>query len=430
MTRQITVDHVSRLEGHGRIIVEIGNGKVENVKFSFFEGPRFFEALVVGRHYGDVPMLVSRICAICSVGHKLTSILALEDALGVVVSRQTELLRELLFHGMFIESHTLHTYFLAAPDFLGAGSAIELAPRFPKEVQRALQLKKFGNQIQELVGGRAIHPVNPVVGGFGRIPTVPELEEIRAGLEKWLPEAEETVMLFASLDYPKYTVAPTLFYAVDPGKTFGYFGNQIVSSEGEVIPMKSYKQVTEEKVMPYTSAKHSLPKGRTFLTGALARVNLFADRLPPKTAAAVRKTGWGLPSNNSLQNNLAQAVELMYSVERSMEVIDELFKLGVKAEGPAPVVIREGHGVAGTEVPRGTLYHEYVLDKDGKVTYANVVTPTAQNQPNIERDMVNCVNSMVAKDDKEIGFNLEVIARAYDPCISCAAHLVEVRRRD
>lgn len=430
MTRTIKVDHLSRVEGHGRIVVELDGNTLKRADFNIFEGPRFFEALCKGRPYQDVSMMVSRICAICSVGHKLTSVLALENALDVKVSRQTELLRDLLFQGMSIESHVLHTYFLALPDFLGAGSAIELVPRFPAEVKLALNMKKLGNTIQELVGGRAIHPINCVVGGFGRIPTRDELLAVRATLEELLPGAVKTVELFGSLTYPAQTEkSSTTYVALEPeGGQFSFFGRRIATSKGKVIPVEDYKEIADERVVPQSSAKHSLPGGEPYFTGALARINLFGDRLTPRARAAMDAAGVRFPSNNTLHNNMCQAIENLYSFERAMAVIDLLLRDGVHPEEPVVVKAQAGRGVAATEVPRGTLYHEYVLDDAGVVTYANVITPTAQNQANVEKDFRSYIERSPGADDATVAFNLEMIARAYDPCISCAAHMVEVRR--
>jgi sulfhydrogenase subunit alpha len=429
MPRTITVDHLPRVEGHGRIIVELEGNTLKHARFNLAEGPRFFEALAKGRDFSDVPMMVSRICSICSVGHKLTSILAMENALGVKVTRQTELLRDLLFQGMSIESHVLHTYFLALPDFLGAGSAIELASKLPNEVKLALSMKKLGNTIQELVGGRAIHPINPIIGGFGRIPTGDELAAIRKTLVELMPGAEKTVALFGTLKYPSYTEAPTVFVSLVPdGDEFSFFGRRIATSKGAVIPVEEYKKIADERVVPHSSAKHSLPGDEPFMTGSLARVNLFFDKLTPKAKAAAQAAGIKMPSNNSLHNNHCQAIENLYSFERAIKVIDLLLKDGLSPEAPVAVKPKAGRGVAATEVPRGTLYHEYELDAKGAVVYANVITPTAQNQANIEKDFKAYITRNPGADDKAIAFNLEMITRAYDPCISCAAHYVEIRR--
>jgi len=431
VTRKIRVDHLSRVEGHGRIKVEIADGKITELQFSLFEGPRFFEAVALGTKYDQVHSVMARICAICSAGHKITSIMALEDALGVEVTEQTKLLRELYYHGMFIESHVLHLYFLALPDYLGYPSAIAMVSDHGPVVERALQMKKLANDIQEVCSGRPIHGENPVVGGFGQVPSADQLRTLHDRLQEYLPAAEETVSLFAGLDYPSFTKAPTVFYAVKPdGDLFSYFGSSIACSDGRVIAMKDYRQVCEEKVLPYTSAKQSLPGGQPFMVGALARVNLFASTLTPRAARALEQSGISIPSDNSLHNNLAQAVETLYSFERAIDIIEDLFRRGLKQEPPVEVRPKAGVGIAGTEVPRGTLYHEYELDDEGRVVKANVVTPTAQNQANIEKDFRNCVTRMHEEaDDVQLTKYLEMIARAYDPCISCAAHYVELVRR-
>lgn len=430
MSRTIEVEHLARVEGHGKILVEIANGRASNVQLKLVEGPRFFEGLVLGRRAEEVPLLMSRICAICSAGHKLTSIMAIEKALEVQVSRQTELLRELLHHGMYIESHGLHLYFLALPDYLGFTGAVELAPKYPEEVKRGLGIKKLGNTIQGMIGGRPINPENAIVGGFGKVPNSEQLENLREYLERLLPDAEQTVLAFAGLKYNDFAAGPAIFYALRPeGPEYGYFGQTIVSSLGEEIPVEEYRQICNEEVVLHSTAKQSRKDGNSFMVGCLARMNLLADRLTPRAKNLLQKIGWMVPSHNPLHNNLARSIELVYSFERCLAVIDELLANGVSQEPVDVMPRRAGRGVAATEVPRGTLFHEYELDQEGRVVRANVVTPTALNQANIEKDIASCVSHVADKNDEEIERYLEMIARAYDPCISCATHLVEVKHR-
>lgn len=430
MTRKIEVHEVCRVEGHGRILVEISGNQVEKVLLNVFEGPRFFEAVLRGRRYDVVPSIAERICAICSIGHNLTSVLAIEDAFGVKVSKQTELLRELLFHGMMIESHVLHTYFLALPDFLKYPSAIAMVPEYPEEVTKALQMKKLANDIQELLGGKAIHPENSGVGGFSKIPTKDQLAGIKERLGTFLPDAVKTVKIFGSLTHPAYGESPTRFFALKPrGNSFSYFGDVIRCSDGTEVPVKEYRRVCDEKTVSHSSAKHSLPGGEPFMVGSLARVNQFHELLTPKAKAALEEIPWKPPSDNTLYNSLAQAIENLYSFERSIEIIDELLSMDLVENDIAPVQVKAGRGIAATEVPRGTLYHDYEFDDEGKLVNANIVTPTAQNLANVEKDMRTCVTRIIDRPDDEIAFNLEMIVRAYDPCISCSAHFVEVRRK-
>lgn len=428
MTHKIRIDEISRVEGHGRILVEISDGKVIDLKLNIFEGPRFFEALALGRKYDEIPIIMCRICAICSADHKITSIMALENALGVDVSPQTRLLRELYYHGAIIESHVLHLYFLALPDYLGFSSAAELVPQYSEEVKRALKLKKLGNDIQELIAGRPIHGDNPVIGGFSKIPTEQQLLSLKQQLEKFLEDGEKTILLFAQLEYPDWIKVPSLFYALEPwGEHYGYFGNKIVSSRGETIPVESYQKICNEQVVAHSTAKHSEVNGTSFMVGALARINLFHQKLMPRAKKLLRNIGWNLPSQNILQNNLAQALEVMDSLERASQIIDELLSYGLKAETLPVIKMKKARGVAATEAPRGTLYHEYGLDENGVIIGANVITPTAQNLSHLERDLRIVISDQIHLEEKNIRNHLEMIARAYDPCISCAAHLVELK---
>lgn len=428
MTRKITVDEISRVEGHGKIQVEISDGKITELKLNIYEGPRFFEALAVGRMFDEIPVIMCRICAICSADHKITSIMALEDALGVNVSLQTQLLRELYYQGAIIESHALHLYFLALPDFLGFGSAAELVPQYPEEVKRGLKLKKLGNTIQELLAGRPIHGENPVIGGFSKIPTEEQLQHLKPLLKNALEDGEKTVLLFARLEYPEWIKISNIFYALEPwGEHYGYFGNKILSSRGDKIPVGSYPKLCNEMVVAHSTAKHSQGDETPFMVGALARINLFHEKLMPRAKKLVKNIGWNLPSQNILHNNLAQAIEIIDSLERASQIIDELLSRGLKTETLPAINVKKGRGVAATEAPRGTLYHEYELDENGVVVGANVITPTAQNLAHIERDLRIAVMNLMHLDEEQIRNRLEMVARAYDPCISCAAHLVELK---
>lgn len=449
------MDDLSRVEGHGRITVEVGpTGDANMIELNIFEGPRFFEALVRKRHYSEVPSVVSRICAICSVGHRIASIHGIESALDLHVPSRVRLLRELLVHGMFIESHILHLYFLALPDFLGASGALLLVPSHPDAVYAALRLKKLGNAIQEVVGGRAIHPENPVVGGFGKAPGPEELARLRDELVGSLPAFVDTTRLFMDLDYPELDGGENVFYALEPAEQgFGYLGHMLVGSDGTRIPADLYREVFTETTVPHSTAKHSFARGQSYMVGALARLNLFGGRLAGRPGelfreAAGRTAGFRLPSHNPLHNNPAQAIEAVYSAERAIDIIKELLggdgkdvscDPGPRASLQADLEpsrqdnpqdgsgSREARGVGAIEAPRGTLFHDYTLDGEGKVIRANVVTPTAQNLANIERFIRHQVSRLHADGKENLVRSLEVLVRAYDPCISCSTHLVELK---
>ncbi|MDI6870207.1 MAG: Ni/Fe hydrogenase subunit alpha [Bacillota bacterium] len=425
---RITVAHLARVEGHGGIDVTLAGDRVADVNFDIFEGSRFFEQLLVGRTWDQVPGIVCRVCAICSAGHYVTALKAVEDALGIKVSPQTEALRELLFLGQMIESHALHLFCLAVPDFLGYGGVIPLANDRPDEVRLGLSLKKLGNELQTAVGGRPVHAVNAIVGGFGKLPDPEVLRSLGRRLGEALEQAPAVVALFASLTVPNHSESPTIYVALEPeGEEFSFFGRRIVASTGETFEVHDYRRVTNETVVGHSHAKHSRLGGRPYMVGSLARLHHWADRLTPRARAVAREIGLTLPTENILYNNHAQAVELVWSLERAAGLIDELLTAGMKEETPVEVVWSEPRkGTAATEVPRGTLYHSYEFDAAGRVTAADIITPTAQNLANVEKDIRACAEKLAGKPDGDLVNNFEMIVRAYDPCISCSVHLIRL----
>lgn len=421
----IRVAEIARVEGHGGVEVRLAGDRVTEVNFEIFEGSRFFERLLLGRSYQEITGLVCRVCAICSAGHTVTSLMAIEDALGLVVSEQTRLLRELMFLGQMIESHALHLFCLAVPDYLGYGGVLPLAKDRPAEVALGLALKKLGNDLQAAVGGRAIHPVNAVVGGFGRVPEAPELAALAERLDAALAQAPAVLKLLAALRVPDHAVSPSTFVALDPGEGFGFFGKTAVTSNGHRFDVHDYRRLTNERVVGHSHAKHSQLDGEPYMVGSLARLHHWFDRLTPLAQDAAREIGLCLPSENCLHNNHAQAVELIWSLERAASVIRTLLRAGLGEEPSAPVAWPGPcRGVAATEVPRGTLYHAYSFDGAGRLTEVDIVTPTAQNLANVEKDLRACAEGLAGRPDTELVPALEMVVRAYDPCISCSVHVI------
>lgn len=424
MRKTISVDHLCRVEGHGGITVEIKDNRAIKVNMDIFEGARFMEALVCGRRYDEVPEILCRICAICSAVHKLTSIQAIEQALGVQVSAQTRLLRDLLIQGENIESHALHIFCLVLPDFFKVDSVIALANEYPAEVSMGLGLKKLGNTIQEIVGGRAVHPVNALVGGFGKYPALSDIKALKTQLEEGLEEAIKAVHFLKTISLlTEYPESPTTYMALRPlNEEFSFFGNEVLISDGESFPVQDYKEWTNEYVVGHSNAKHSQYKEKPFVVGALARIMLNGNRLKGKAKQVLKDSGMPLSTNNILYNNLAQAVELVYALERAVEICQILISEGIKEESLPDIKVRSGSGTGAIEAPRGTLYHSYTLNDKGYIQEADVITPTAQNLSNLEKDLYTTANSLVDVSGEELRFNLEMVARAYDPCISCSVH--------
>jgi len=427
MSKEIVVEHLARVEGHGRIEVTVEGEKVKDVKMGILEGPRFFEAFIESVKYDKVPDIMRRICAICTAAHSLASIRAIEKAFKVEVTPQTKLLRDLLIHGEMIESHALHVFMLALPDYLGYPDAISMVDKYAKEVKAALQLKKAGNMVHITLSGREVHGMNERVGGFSTIPEEQDLLTIRKAMGGSKATAELAVKLFTSLDIPTFANSNNTLMALDPGKKFGYIGDYVLISNGERRRVEEYRELTNEKAVKHSHAKHSSYKGSPFMVGALPRVLLCKDKLYGTAKELFKEHKDKLDPKNSLNNNLAQAIELVHSVDRCIEDIDQLLSNGLEKEGLVKIEPRESSGVGAVEAPRGILYHDYSFDKNGCITKANVITPTAMNCANIEKDFRVAVERLITKRKDNLEAPLELIARAYDPCISCSAHLIKVK---
>ncbi len=428
MSTTIKVEHLARVEGHGGITVELDGGRVHTVRFDIFEGARLLEGLVRGRSYEDISQILSRICAICSVAHSLTSLKATESALGIEPSPQTLLLRDLLYRGENIQSHALHLFCLAAPDYLNYPSALAMAADHADAVRLGLRLKKLGNAIQETIGGRAVHPVNAVLGGFGKLPDVDQLIALRNGLIEGLADCASAIHLIASLPAADFFQRETCFAALRSPGGYGYYlGDEVaVFSNGkrEVVPAAAYRSLTNEKTAPHSHAKHSSFKGQPFMVGALARLAGGTQGLTARAAQAMKTLQLKLPSGNPMDNNKAQAVELVHDVESSLTIVERLLRDGLRPERPSAPRPRAGAATAITEAPRGLLIHSYTYDERGKIVDADVITPTALNAASIENHFRATVEQSADQDTAALTRKLEMIARAYDPCISCSVHLV------
>jgi sulfhydrogenase subunit alpha len=434
MSRTIQIDHLPRVEGHGGIRVELEGDAVKDVQFRIFEGLRLVEGLVRGRGFNEVPQIVSRICAICSVAHCLTSIKATEAAFEVQSDPQTELLRDLMFRGENIESHALHLFLLALPDYLGYASAADMAVDHREAVTLGLRLKKLGNSIQETIGGRAIHPVNALVGGFGRLPTADQLISLRNDLRVGIEDCAAMVDLIASLPAVDYCDADTVYAAMRPAGKYGYYAGDAVVVTGvqgrEQFPPSAYRSMMVERAVPYSHAKVSHYNGSPFMVGALARLAVNGSQLGGSAARAANELGLGPPSRNPMDNNKAQAVEVTFDIEQALRTVERLLDGSLISEAPITVRPRAARGVAVTEAPRGLLIHSYEYDSDGRVVAADVVTPTAMNAASLERHIRRTIEQSDEKDIPTLTRKSEMIARAYDPCISCSVHLVCGRHVD
>ncbi len=423
-TFQLEVHHVTRVEGHGNIVVDVLNGELKACELHIVETPRFFEAMLRGRPYTEASHITSRICGICAVGHATASLRATEKALGVEPSEQTVLLRKLNFFGEILDSHILHVYMLVAPDLLGVGSVIPLAKSAPDVVLRALRMKQFAGDLCKAICGRHTHPIAMTVGGFTHYPSADELESLRERLEAMRVDVDATIELYRTLKLPAFE-RDTEYIALRKRDEYAFIDGEIASTDGGTWPVEQYRRVTNEYLQPHSSAKHTRHQRDSYMVGALARFNVNYDRLNPKAQAAAAALDLKPKCTNPYLNTAAQVVEIVHAVEESIRLIDVLLARGVVWEEPVPPARLSGEGVGACEVPRGVLFHNYVIE-EGRVVGANCIIPTGQNLANIEADMRALVPTMLDRTPADITMALEMLVRAYDPCISCSAHLLDV----
>jgi coenzyme F420-reducing hydrogenase alpha subunit len=426
MTKRIDVHHVTRVEGHGNIIVEVADGQLKECRFEVVETPRFFEAMLRGRSYLEASQITSRICGICSTGHATASLRASEKALGVELSDQVQLLRKLVFHGEILDSHVLHAYMLVAPDFLGVGSVIPLAATHREVVLRALRMKKLAGDLCAAIAGRHTHPIAMTVGGFTHFPGNAELKALRQRLEEARSDVDATVELFATLPWPSFE-RDTEYISLGKPDEYAFIDGEILSSDGARLPAEHYRAVTNEYLVSHSSAKLTRHQRDSYMVGALARFNNNYAQLHPRAKAAAATLGLKPKVMNPFLNTAAQIVEIVHCVEDAIRIIDQLLAKGVKPEVPAPVNLKKGAwGVGVCEVPRGLLIHSYQIGEDGKLTGADCIIPTNQNIANLEDDMRSLVPQILEKPVDAMQRDLEMLVRAYDPCISCSVHVLKV----
>jgi coenzyme F420-reducing hydrogenase alpha subunit len=432
-TVHINTHHVTRIEGHGNIVVNVSKGIIEKCEWQVPEAPRFFESMVRGRHYTEVARIVSRICGICAIGHTLASLKATEDALGIIVTPQTVKLRELIKHAEIFDSHIAHLLFLVAPDLLVAPSILPLIPTHTETIRQALRLKNFGHEIGSLVGGRTTHPTRLVPGGFAAFPQQEEVVRIKQRLEnEVMPDLTGIIgtLLTVADRIPKF-VRPTEFIALKPKTQYGFYDGDIhsVMPDGsqESWPVSAYQQVTHERVVATSTAKHCSNKMASYMVGALARFNNNYEALHPEAKEVAAQLGLEPLCSNPYLNNAAQAVELTHSIHACHSLLDELARQGIRQE-PLMTPVKYGKGFGAVEVPRGVLFHSYVYDQNHICQGGDFVIPTNQNHGNIQCDFDKLVPELIAKNlnEHEMELQLEMLVRAYDPCISCSTHFLDV----
>ncbi len=420
--KTIKVDYLARVEGEGGVRITFDGRTVRDVELRIFEPPRFFEAFLRGRAYTEAPDITARICGICPVAYQMSAVHAMEDALGITISEPVRALRRLLYCGEWIESHTLHVYMLHAPDFLGYEGAIEMAKDFGDIVRDGLTLKKAGNQILEVLGGRAIHPINVRVGGFYRAPSRRELRTLIDPLQRARDIACAAVRWVAGFDFPDCE-RDYEFVALGGAGEYPFNAGHVMSNKGLDITAREYDAHFEETHVRRSNALHSHLSGRPYLTGPIARYSLNAALLSPLAREAAVEAGLGPTCNNPFRSIIVRAVEVVYACDEALRIIEAYEE---PEQSFAECVPRAGIGYACTEAPRGMLYHRYRLDHEGTILDAKIVPPTSQNQPSIEDDLKNFAGDWLDLPEPALRLRCEQAVRNHDPCISCATHFLKL----
>jgi sulfhydrogenase subunit alpha len=422
-SRTIKVDYLARVEGEGALHVKIRDNTVTDVKFKIWEPPRFFEAFLRGRNHSEAPDITARICGICPIAYQVAAAHAMESAFGVTVDRQVRALRRLIYCGEWIESHALHVFLLHAPDFLGYEDGIQMAKDHPEVVQKGLQLKKVGNGLMALLGGREVHPINVCVGGLYRAPTKRELAPFIDKLKWGRDAALEAVRWTATLPFPDFE-QDYEFVALRHPDEYAITEGRLASNKGLDIALSEYDDHFVEEHVPYTNALHSTLKERgAYLVGPLARYNVNFDKLSPLAQQAARDAGLGPVCLNPFKSIIVRSVEILYAYDEALRIIDGY----EMPEKPAvEVQPRAATAYGCTEAPRGSLYHRYRVDGQGVILDAKIVAPTSQNQKSVESDLWQFVPKYMDLPSEKLAWQCEQVIRNYDPCISCATHFLKL----
>lgn len=410
---------VPKIEGHAAFYAHLKSGHVDEARMIGLENDRFVEKILLGRKYWEAPIITSRICGICPVIHNVTSTKGIEAACNIEVTKQTKLLRKLMLCGQMVQSHSLHLYLLALPDFVGASSSFDLQKNHPDIFNNAIVLKRYADRIIEAVGGRATHPVASVPGGFKSYPKLENLKKLLDLAQEALETAEKTLRLFANLKFPDIK-REVVYSALKSSKEYAYYDGESINFGNDQFKPDNYTHYVYEELRPYTRAKFGSLKGHVMYVGAMARMNLSKIE-GKKTNELMAELNITPPFQNPFDNNTAQAVENYFFAEKSIELIEYFLKYGIKEEAlKSPR--KFGTGTAACEAPRGTLFHHYELDDKGNITKCDIITPTVQALASMEADMRHIEPIIKDMDLFERNKTIEMLIRSYDPCITCATH--------
>jgi len=422
----ITIKDIPKIEGHLTVTVDLENETVKELKVEATEGIRLVEEILKGKSYREIPDIASRMCGVCPVIHKVSSTQAVEKALGIELPEKLEYLREILVIGGHLQSHVLHLFFFVLPDFLGYESVLSMLPSYGKEVKRALKLKKLANTITETIGGRAVHPVTPVVGGFSTLPTKRKLISLLKTAKEFKKEALEVVNSIFSLEMPSFE-RKTDYLAVSKESKIPLLEGNVTLLHGSSFPPEMYQDFIKGIRVPYSTARHYLLRNNesSYMVGALARININHKYLSDTAKELLKTYRLSFPSYSPFMNNIAQALEIIHFTDEAISLIEKLIE-SPPSKSKVDFEIREGESVAATEAPRGLLIHHYKINKYGRVEAANIITPTAQNLRNIQEDLKLYVPQILNLQRDEMILEAEKLVRAYDPCVSCAARFLKI----
>jgi len=420
MTHTINLNHITKIEGHAKLYVEIKDNKIKKCELASVEGSRYFEGILKGKQWYEAHEITSRICGICSCGHNVAAIMAMEDALGIKTSNQTKVLKKLLTFGERIRSHAAHLYFLALPDYLGYESALAMTSKYKTEIKRALKLMKIGNDIVRTIGGRDMHQVTATYGGFLKLPTKDQLLALADRVKELKKDSVETAKLFLSLKQ-RELVNDCEYFSLYEKKDYPMLDGPLVSQNSKFNKDK-YLDYFKEYHNPYSTANFVSKNDKSFMTGALSRMNNAFDKLS-KDAKKVAKD-LKFPIHNPFYNNVGQAIELVDALDQVIKICTNLNPKSEKLPEPK---LKASRGVGAVEVPRGTLFHDYTLNKEGVIEHANIITPTALNLKNMDDNIREFIPTVLhLKKEEKINLEIEKLIRAYDPCFSCSTHFLKV----
>ncbi len=414
------LDKLSKIEGHGSLDIKIKDGKVAYVKLKITENKRFYAQAILGKPAMALPMLTSRICGTCSIAHLTCCSEAVEHAIGYTPTDQTLLLRKLSLYGLTIRDHALHLFMFCLPDLLGKDSILDFDKSQDEMLKKAFAIKSSGNNLSKVIAGRAVHATYAQVGSFSNIPNNEQVAIVIKELKSVRDDVIEFIEMFYNCDFK--LERDTNFVSMAP-KDYAFMGGEVMDSKGITIPKESYWDFLNRVIIPYSQATGYSFSGEEFMVGALARMNMNRENLNSRTKSDASKFIGAFPSKNIFHNNLAQSIEILHSIDSSIDLLEAS---EFKNEPKPAIAVKAGEGVGLIEAPRGTLYYMLSVDKTGKIQYGNIIVPTQQNQICMEKSVLELVEANINDGNKNIELEIEKLIRAYDPCMSCASHFLKI----